>query len=283
MPVAGVDTLEAAPELAAMLAVSRLVAAGGPLEALLDRVAAEAAGVVGARLGQHPAARRARGLPAGGRLRAEPRPTRRCWTARPRSRPGTARPGWRSQRGGPVAIADTEHDEEFAPWRPVARTEGYRAMVSVPLTSGRGDDRRAERLPAASRPVAASASSRCCGSSASTRRARSAPPQLIERQTRQVGALARLVRGLREQTHEHANQLHADPRAARARRAGGGAAVRRASSRPRTTSPTGASPARSSSTSSPGCCWPRPRSPSSAGSRCEIDDASRLERAAATA
>src|SRR6478735_12562047 len=33
--------------------------------------------------------------------------------------------------------------------------------------------------------------------------------QLIERQTRQVGALSRLVRGLREQTHEHANHLHA--------------------------------------------------------------------------
>ena len=39
-----VDTLETAPELAAMLAVSRLVAAGGPLDTLLDRVAAEAAG-----------------------------------------------------------------------------------------------------------------------------------------------------------------------------------------------------------------------------------------------
>ena len=33
--------------------------------------------------------------------------------------------------------------------------------------------------------------------------------QTIERQTRQVDALARLVRGLREQTHEHANHLHA--------------------------------------------------------------------------
>src|SRR4051812_39973710 len=38
-----------APELTAMLAVSRLVARGGPLAELLDRVAAEAAGVVGAR------------------------------------------------------------------------------------------------------------------------------------------------------------------------------------------------------------------------------------------
>ena len=43
-----------------MLAVSRLVAAGGPLAALLDRVAAEAAGVVGRARREHPAARRAR-------------------------------------------------------------------------------------------------------------------------------------------------------------------------------------------------------------------------------
>src|SRR5262249_20031771 len=33
--------------------------------------------------------------------------------------------------------------------------------------------------------------------------------QVIERQARQVGALSRLVRALREQTHEHANRLHA--------------------------------------------------------------------------
>ena len=37
---------------------------------------------------------------------------------------------------------------------------------------------------------------------------RELPAQLIQRQTRQVHALSRLVHGLREQTHEHANQLH---------------------------------------------------------------------------
>src|SRR3954463_11162990 len=41
--------VSAGPELTAMLAVSRLVARGGPLAELLDRVATEAAGVVGAR------------------------------------------------------------------------------------------------------------------------------------------------------------------------------------------------------------------------------------------
>ena len=50
--------------------------------------------------------------------------------------PGHGPSGLAVQRRRPVAIPDTERDAEFAPWRPVARGEGYRAMVSVPLTAG---------------------------------------------------------------------------------------------------------------------------------------------------
>lgn len=35
--------------------------------------------------------------------------------------------------GAPVAIADTDAEPQFAPWGGVAREQGYRAMISVPL------------------------------------------------------------------------------------------------------------------------------------------------------
>src|SRR4051795_1648612 len=131
---AGVDTLEAAPELAAMLAVSRLVAAGGPLEALLDRVAAEAATVVGARsasillLDGSSALRLAGSFGLSSTYAA-------LLDRAPALAPGHGPSGLAVLHGRPAAIADTESDAEFAPWRSVARAEGYRPMVSVPLTS----------------------------------------------------------------------------------------------------------------------------------------------------
>ena len=151
-------------------------------------------------------------------------------------------------------------------------------MVSVPLTAGAEHHRRAERLPAAPRPVAASASSRCCGFFGEHAASAIRTAQLIERQTRQVDALARLVRGLREQTHEHANQPARRPRPARARRARRGAAVRRASSRPRTTSPTAASRARSSQHVVAGLLLAETAVAQQRGIALEIDDASRLDR-----
>ncbi len=203
---AGVETLEAAPELAGMLAVSRLVAAGGPLEALLDGVAREAAAVVGARsasilllAGQSFRLAGAFGLSdhyAAVLDRA------------PALAPGQGPSGLAVQRRRPVAIPDTELDEDFAPWRSVARSEGYRAMVSVPLSSGLEligalNVYRPHPGPWPERELA------LLGFFGEHAASAISTAQLIERQTRQVGALARLVRGLREQTHEHANRLHA--------------------------------------------------------------------------
>src|SRR4051794_34295655 len=100
----------AAPELTAMLAVSRLVACGGPLAELLDRIAAEAAGVVGARsasilLLDGPAVLRLAGSSG---LSDE-------YAARlnraPALAPGHGPSGLAVQRRAPVAISDTEDEE----------------------------------------------------------------------------------------------------------------------------------------------------------------------------
>ena len=205
--MAAADTLEAAPELAAMLAVSRLVAAGGPLEALLDRVAAEAAGVVGARSASILLLEGRVAFRLAGSFGLSPTYAALLDRA-PALAPGHGPSGLATQRGVPVAIADTEQDEQFAPWRSVARTEGYQAMVSVPLTSGPEmvgalNVYRRRPGPWPDRELA------LLGFFAEHAASAISTAQLIERQTRQVGALSRLVRGLREQTHEHANRLHA--------------------------------------------------------------------------
>lgn len=196
-----------APELTAMLAVSRLVARGGPLAELLDRVAAEAAAVVGAQsasilLLDGPAVFRLAGsfgLSEDYAARLNRAPT---------LAPGHGPSGLAAMRRRPVVIPDTEADEDFAPWRGLARGEGYRAMVSVPLTAGPEligtlNVYRPHPGAWAQREVELL---RFFGEHAASA-IRTA--SLIEHQTRQVDALARLVRGLREQTHEHANHLHA--------------------------------------------------------------------------
>ena len=122
--------------------------------------------------------------------------------------PGLGPSGLAVQRRRPFAITDTEHEAEFAPWRPVARGEGYRAMVSVPLPAGAEiiGSLNVYRPHPGPWPERELELLRFFGEHAASA-IRTA--QTIERQTRQVDALARLVRGLREQTHEHANHLHA--------------------------------------------------------------------------
>ena len=234
------DPLGAVPELAGMLAVSRLVAHGGPLPELLDGVAAEAAAVVGARASSILLLEAGRGtFRLAGSFGLSARYAALLDQA-PGLSPGHGPSGLAVQRGGPVAIPDTERDPDFAPWRPVARSEGYRAMVSVPLSAdgeivGTLNVYRPRPGPWPERELA------LLGFFSEHAASAIRTAQVIERQTRQVGALSRLVRGLREQTHEHANRLHAIARAARARRAGGGAASSSRRSRPSTTWPTAAS------------------------------------------
>jgi GAF domain-containing protein/anti-sigma regulatory factor (Ser/Thr protein kinase) len=203
---AGVDELEAAPELVAMLAVSRLVAHGGPLPEILDGIAAEAAGVVEAQSASIL-------LLAGDRFTLAGSyglsPSYAALLDRaPALAPGHGPSGLAVEREHAVAIPDTELDAEFAPWRPLARTEGYRAMVSAPLFSegevvGALNVYRPRPGPWAERDLA------LLGFFSEHAASAIRAAQVIERQARQVGALSRLVRALREQTHEHANRLHA--------------------------------------------------------------------------
>jgi len=202
------DSLGAVPELAGMLAVSRLVAHGGPLPELLDGVAAEAAAVVGARASSILLLEAGRGtFRLAGSFGLSARYAALLDQA-PGLSPGHGPSGLAVQRGGPVAIPDTESDPDFAPWRPVARSEGYRAMVSVPLSAdgeivGTLNVYRPRPGPWPERELA------LLGFFSEHAASAIRTAQVIEGQARQVGALSQLVNALREQTHEHANRLHA--------------------------------------------------------------------------
>jgi GAF domain-containing protein len=202
----GVEELEVAPELAGMLAVSRLVAHGGPLAELLDGVAAEAAAVVGADSASI-LLLDAGGFRLAGAFGLSPRYAALLDRA-PALAPGHGPSGVAVQRRTPVLIPDTELDDGFAPWRSVARTEGYRAMVSFPLTAdgeivGALNVYRPQPGPWPERELA------LLGFFSEHAAAAIRAAQVIERQAREVGALSRLVRALREQAHENANRLHA--------------------------------------------------------------------------
>jgi GAF domain-containing protein len=115
--------------------------------------------------------------------------------------------GWAVETGRPTIIDDTELDERFTSRRPLSRSEGYRAMVSTPLTvdgeaigtlnvyrAGPGDWTASDiDLLVIFAGAAANAIFTA---------------QLLDRQGRQLAALQRLVRALREQAHEHANRIH---------------------------------------------------------------------------
>jgi signal transduction histidine kinase len=197
------------PEVAAMLALGRVVASGGPLPRILDAVAAEAARVMddvratsivlitGRRnrfrlAGSH-------GLSRGyGRHLSGPRALRR----------GQGPSGCAVQSGAPVAVADIETDERFARWREIARGEGWQSLLSLPLTvhdSVVGTLNVYRTAAAPWRDADVELLTFFADHAASAVRT----AQLIDQQGKQVAALQRLVRALEEQTHEHANRLYA--------------------------------------------------------------------------
>ena len=203
---AGIDEFEATPELAAMLAVSRLVAHGGPLPEILDGIAGEAAGVVGARSASILLLEGDR-FSLAGAFGLSPSYAALLDRA-PALAPGHGPSGLAVLHRHAVTIRDTELDTGFAPWRPVARSEGYRAMVSAPLFAdgdvvGALNVYRPHPGPWPARELA------LLGFFSEHAASAIRAAQVSERRARQVGALSRLVRALREQTHEHANHLHA--------------------------------------------------------------------------
>ena len=137
-----------------MLAVSRLVARGGPLPELLDGVAAEAAERRRRAQRQHPAAGRRRHVQARRRRRPE-RPLRRA--ARPRpgalSRPRAVRP----RRPAPARRRDRRHGGR-AGVRAMAHGGARRGLPRdglAPAERRRRHRRRPQRLPRPARSVAA--------------------------------------------------------------------------------------------------------------------------------
>jgi signal transduction histidine kinase len=178
------------------------------LRPVLNRIAREAARVVRARtasillLEGHDRFRLAGsfGLSRGyGKLLA---------SAREPLAPGRGPSGLAVKTGKPAIFEDVETDERFEPWRAIARAEGFRATVAVPLRNDRTDIGalnvyRREPGPWDARDIDLLLffAQHAAGAIRTA--------QLIDAQTRRLAALNRLVHSLREQTHEHANRLHA--------------------------------------------------------------------------
>ncbi|MGI8712404.1 MAG: GAF domain-containing protein [Solirubrobacteraceae bacterium] len=210
--IAPPDGMRTRPELRAMLTVSRAVAQGGPLADVLDRIAAEAAGVV---LGADRSSiiliegseHRFRlagsfGLSEAYRLLLS--------TGEAKLLPGEGPSGVAFQTGAPVAIDDLDADPRVASWawRDIAREECYRAIVSLPLLAGGSivgtlNIYRTEAGPWTAEEIDLLAffAEHAAGAVQTA--------QLLDQRNQQLAALRRVVRMLREQTHEHANRLHA--------------------------------------------------------------------------
>jgi signal transduction histidine kinase len=196
----------------AMLTVSRAALRGGPLSTILDEIATEATRVV-------PGADRSSVILIEGsehRFRLagshglSDRYTRLMSTGEAKLRPGEGPSGLAYVSREPVVISDLDSDPRVAswPWRDIAREEGYRAIASMPLIpsgtvvgtlnlyrSDPGDwpDEQVELLRFFAEHAANAVRT----------------AQLLDERGKQVIALRRLVRALREQNHEHANRLHA--------------------------------------------------------------------------
>lgn len=195
-------------EMRAMLAVSRTVARGGQLEGVLDRISAEAAGVVGACSASILLVRAdGRFELAGGHGLSTA--YRRAMNGAPlQITRGHGPSGLAVATGEPVVIHDITSDPRFGRWSELARTERFRGQVCVPLG---GDDVALGALNAYWEAAGSAPRRHVELLSFFADHAASAirTAQLIERQAVEMRVLSRLVRGLREQTHEYANRIHA--------------------------------------------------------------------------
>lgn len=204
LPAAG-----AREQIAALLAVSRAVARGGELGELLDVIAREAARVVGARSASILLLREKGMFRLGGSFNLS---ARYCaYLEGPLVARGDGPSGLVLQRGDPVLIEDADDSSALGP-RGIAqieaRQEGCRAMASVPLRSGEGllgvlHVYRATKGPWPDEDV------ELLSYFAEHAAHAFATARLLDHSERQVSALSQLVRGLRYQTHEYANRIHA--------------------------------------------------------------------------
>jgi signal transduction histidine kinase len=196
-----------------MLAVSRAVARGGPLEPILDEIARAATRVVeGADRASiiliEGSERRFR---LAGRHGLSESYTRLLSRGEAKLRPGDGPSGVAYVTRAPVVISDVDSDPRIASWtwREIVREEGYGAIVSIPLMPsdavvvGTLNLYRTEPGPWADDQVQLlTFFAEHAASAVQT-------AQLLDERSKQLMALRRIVRALREQVHEHANRLHA--------------------------------------------------------------------------
>jgi hypothetical protein len=190
-----------------MLSVSRRVAEAGDLVQALDHIAREAVRVMDARGASIQLIGQDGRLQLGGSWGVSD-----VYRAHLENRflaPGaSAGPtGLALTRRRQVVVPDIQSDPDLVAWRERARVEGYGSLASTPLDVD-GDVVGALNVYRG-RPGPWPASDLAVLSVFSDHAATAVRiANLINRQERQLAGLSRVVRGLREQTHEHANRVH---------------------------------------------------------------------------
>lgn len=196
-----------------LLTAVRAVAQGGSLGSILDQVAHAAALVAEARAASvlltydSPPDEHGQGFRVGGLYRLGKAYRHRIdrATGLAFSRKGINTKALELKQ--PVVVEDTDSDPIYVPWVDVARSEGYRSVVSVPLLFGG----TALGTLDAYRSSPGTWSQRHLDllvlfAENSVGAIRTA--QLLEHQKQQLDSLERAVAALREQGHEHANRIH---------------------------------------------------------------------------
>jgi signal transduction histidine kinase len=203
VPIDSIDS-----RIHAMLAVSNAIVSGSSVGNTLDEIAAQACSIASA----HSASileltgqQRFRIVGSHG-LSAEYRRTLHDWHAQ--LAPGHGPSGLAISERRPVVVADFQRDPRFTEWASMPLRERWRALAAFPLIAdatplGTLVLYRTEPLPWSDEEI------RLLGFVAEHAAVAVRTAKLIDEQRRQVAALERLVRSLREQAHEHANRLHA--------------------------------------------------------------------------
>jgi len=193
--------------LKAMISVSRSVAEADDLAPTLNLIAEEAARSVGARGAIIHLISRDR-LRLGGSWGVSNE--YRAAIVKRNATPAWAGPMGRAfERSGQLVIPNIQEDPVLGVnWRQPATAEGYRSMAVTPLIIdgdfvGTLNVYRGEAGPWPRADL--ELLSFLADHAASALRV----ANLFERQTRQLEGIQQVLRGLREQTHEHANRLHA--------------------------------------------------------------------------
>lgn len=191
-----------------MLRVSAAVSSGGRLANALDQIAEQACLIASAQAAailELTGEERFRIVGSYG-LSDEYRRTLHAWPTQ--LAPGQGPSGLAVAEGKPVMSNDFSNDKRFRQWAEIPLRQAWEAVVAFPLIVNNRtlgtlvlyrtdpqpwdeDELRLLEFVAEHAGIAVRTA------------------QLIDEQQRQVGALERMVRSLREQAHEHSNRLHA--------------------------------------------------------------------------